>query len=173
MELKSLGLEFHKRKSRNQKTWVPRVFTNNQRNNKNTNINKRSKHKPHKARDQNKNHKHLERSKTETRSNKPTNLMANPRTQALTKPTNPDLPNPNPLAWTKPRQQRLQAKDLCRGFLLLQGKVSFSSVSFFLSFFLFIFYFLFFVEQKLESLILKFHTTSWKSWGHLLPLFKQ
>ena len=89
------------------------------------------------------------------------------------KPTNPDLPNPNPLAWTKPRQQRLQAKDLCRGFLLLQGKVSFSSVSFFLSFFLFIFYFLFFVEQKLESLILKFHTTSWKSWGHLLPLFKQ
>ena len=97
----------------------------------------------------------------------------NPRTQALTKPTNPDLPNPNPLAWTKPRQQRLQAKDLCRGFLLLQGKVSFSSVSFFLSFFLFIFYFLFFVEQKLESLILKFHTTSWKSWGHLLPLFKQ
>ena len=113
----------------------PRVFTNNKKNNKNTNINKRSKQKPHKARDQNKNHEHPKRSKTQTRSNKPTNLTINPRTQAWTKPTNPDFPNPNPLTWTEPRQQRLQVKDLCKGFLLPQVKVLFSFVSLFFFFF--------------------------------------
>ena len=62
--------------------------------------------------------------------------MINPQTQAWTKPTNPDFSNQNPLAWTEPRQQRLQVKDLCKGFLLPQVEVLFSFVSlYFLLFF--------------------------------------
>ena len=80
---------------------------------------------------------------------------------------NPDLPNPNPTARIEPRWQRLQAKDLCNGFLLPRAIVSFSSVSLSSSsssssslffFYFFIFYF-FGAEQELESLILEFH---WK-----------
>ena len=78
----------------------------------------------------------------------------NPRTQARTEPTNPNLPNPNPLAWIEPKRQSLQVKDLCRGFLFLEAKVLFSSISIFL---------FICVEQELKSLILKFHTPSWKS----------
>ena len=117
------------------------------------------------------------------RSNKPTNLVVNPRTQQQThepkqqnprtqaenpqtqaaKPMNLDLPNPNPTARIEPRWQRLQAKDLCNGFLLPRAIVSFSSVSLSSSSSsssLFIYFFYFFgAEQELESLILEFH---WK-----------
>ena len=52
-------------------------------------------------------------------------------------------------------------KDLCKGFLLPQAKVSFSSVS--LSLFFFFFLFLICAKQELESIIHEFHATSWKS----------